>query len=890
MKQGRADPRLVLKVTPPRVPKTAILRDHLSSDSPALVDKSFIIVEARSGFGKTTLLAQWRREAFHRGAVVAWLTADEWDRPERLVAGLALAMKMASGRAAFGQIGYAPAAGDDAALESLTEWLSEVVIMATEAVLIIDDAHLLPPISANESLAYLLHNAPANLKVILGARSGLGISVADWVAHGQFAALSVEDLRLRLPETMALLTARFGNRIDADACARLHELTEGWPLGLQLVVATIEKNPNLPEAIDTLSARSGDIRRYFVECLIDRLSPDLVDFVVRIAINEDIHPELCQAITGRMDSSNLLARLAEATPIFARGIAGDWLRIHPLARDFLLERLALFPLAERKEMHLHAAAWLVENGMIPAASRHYEAAGETRLVYDLAEIGLFGVVAGGQVAMAADWLQSIPQEEVMRRPRLRLSAGWLLALGDRSGEATGIVEPMIADESLSLDERCEAATICSAAAYFADDLVGVERIITPWIGGLHALAPMLRANLGNQIAALMLYSGAPERTRQFYQRGLPAEVTGLTYIAGWADWQVGISYLWEGQPASAEKSLRASLERAEYSSGRRTPVTVMLASALATALWDLDRLEEANVILANRLDILERHACAEAIIMGIVTAARLAAAGGLERRAYDLLDNLCSLGEARALPRLCVASLGEQIRMHALRGRVEACTPLVARLAALPLEAARLNWGDMAALLDIQLGLAQAYAAAAGKDWPQVLALLDTPGRLADQRKRGRDALQIRLLRALARKRCGDDGGTLLAEAVSLAEMSGLKRILADTHPDLPEWAHQISHPEPSGTDDRIAEAPAIHVRPASTAKVLPSSLLTAKEQQILQLLAGTLTNKQIALALGVGDQTIKWHLKNLFAKLGAGTRRHALDRARMLGILETAN
>jgi LuxR family maltose regulon positive regulatory protein len=228
--------------------------------------------------------------------------------------------------------------------------------------------------------------------------------------------------------------------------------------------------------------------------------------------------------------------------------------------------------------------------------------------------------------------------------------------------------------------------------------------------------------------------------------------------------------------------------------------------------------------------------------------------------------------------------------MHALRGRVEACIPLVARLAALQLEAARLNWGDMAALLDIQLGLAQAYAAAAGKDWPQVIAVLDSPGRLADERKRGRDALQIRLLRALARKRCGDDGGTLLAEVVSLAEMSGFKRILADTHPDLPEWAHQISHPEPSGTDDRIAEAPAIHVRPASTAKVLPSSLLTAKEQQILQLLAGTLTNKQIALALGVGDQTIKWHLKNLFAKLGAGTRRHALDRARMLGILETAN
>ena len=69
--------------------------------------------------------------------------------------------------------------------------------------------------------------------------------------------------------------------------------------------------------------------------------------------------------------------------------------------------------------------------------------------------------------------------------------------------------------------------------------------------------------------------------------------------------------------------------------------------------------------------------------------------------------------------------------------------------------------------------------------------------------------------------------------------------------------------------------------------RVAPSAILTPKEREILRLMADNLTNKQIGLAMGVSYQTIKWHLKNLFVKLNAGTRRHALDQARMFGLLD---
>ena len=66
----------------------------------------------------------------------------------------------------------------------------------------------------------------------------------------------------------------------------------------------------------------------------------------------------------------------------------------------------------------------------------------------------------------------------------------------------------------------------------------------------------------------------------------------------------------------------------------------------------------------------------------------------------------------------------------------------------------------------------------------------------------------------------------------------------------------------------------------------LPGALLTPKEAHILALLATGLSNKLIACAMEISDETVKWHLKNLFAKLSAGSRKHAVGRARLLGLL----
>ncbi|WP_130931567.1 LuxR C-terminal-related transcriptional regulator [Pseudomonas sp. Sample_24] len=883
----RIAPELVLKTTPPRSQKTAHMRERLSIDSAALCDKTAIAVQGPAGFGKTFLLVQWRREFLSRGAVVAWLTLDEHDDGIRFAKGLAAAMAVGSGRATFaGSLERTPGRDE---LEGLTDWLAEVADLGGEIVLLLDETERLPEATVRHCLAYLLHNAPANLRIIMASRGRLNLQVGDLQARGFYVAIGADALRLRVEETVAILSARFGHRIDPDLCVRLHEATEGWSLGLQLAIASIEKSQSVVAAVEELSAGTGDIRRYFVDTLIAHLPAEQIEFLTSIALLEMLHPSLCIALTGDEQAGLRLRDLCVATPMFVENVDSEWVRIHPLAREFLLGRFAGLPETRRLDLHERAASWLEAHDFSEQAARHYLLAGRTGQAYQMIEQCLYEIMLRGQFSRVLEWVEELPAQEVESRSRMCLAAAWSLAMSERHEEAVRLVSGIRQDPATDDSTRCEAAMIVATAAYFADRPDESLALVTPWIDALPTGEIKLQAVFANQIARLTLFQGQPEKARRIFQRApLYAWSSGLDAIRGFGEWVVGLSYVTEGRLVPAERALRDSLTRAEQDIGRRSPVAVMLASGLATVLLERDQPQEAATVLANRLDVVERLASPDAVVMGYLTAARLALLQGQGHRGYDLLEALFVLGEERGIARFCIAALAEQIRLHALQGRADTCLALGRRLDAQVPQVAREQTGLLGPELALMAMLAKAYVAHVQRDWQGMLELLERANETAERIRRGREIVQIKLLKALALQESGGNGLACLLEAISLAEENGLRRIVEDTHPQLLKWMRKVQQEMPRAEDQ--GTAPSAAPAPLVTSTVSPSRLLTPKEREVLQLLARNLSNKQIALALNVGEETVKWHLKNLFGKFQAGTRKHVVDRAYMLGILDPAS
>jgi LuxR family maltose regulon positive regulatory protein len=239
-----------------------------------------------------------------------------------------------------------------------------------------------------------------------------------------------------------------------------------------------------------------------------------------------------------------------------------------------------------------------------------------------------------------------------------------------------------------------------------------------------------------------------------------------------------------------------------------------------------------------------------------------------------------------------MTSLAKQIRIHAWRSRTETVAALVAALDGMAAVFREPDYAVFRPLYELKAATAKSYAALAGDDLGAASASLKLADSLALQLNYGRAALTIKVLRAVVAHQRGDVKAlALLSEATSLAAIGGIERLLAETHPLAETMAKmgQAGAATSPLAGVKLAEV-ARDIRPGPSAPrrtVIPlGGMLTPKEAEVLRLLTAGMSNKLIAKSMDISDETVKWHLKNLFSKLSAGTRKHAVDRARLLGLI----
>ena len=884
-----SEPEFILKTTPPRLPRTAVERERFSKIWDIVRERTAIAVIAPAGFGKTTLLAQWRRRWLAQGALVAWLTVDRQDDPSRFNRALLHSVRVASGRNPAEEGGPPGALFDPFSIEALTGLLGDIASLGKQTVLIIDDIERLPEASSLHSLVYLLYNAPPNLHVMMGSRQPLPFQTGELAAKGNMAVFKAADLRLQPEESVAILEKRFGSRLSLDECMRLHEATEGWPIGLQLAVAAIEPESDLSAAIASLSGRHSGIERYFIESLFSRQSDRVAAFLTRIAILDRMSAPMCEAVAAEPEAAAFLDQLLLDTPILIVAEHEDWYRLHPLVRDFLLSRFEQLGVPEQRELHGRACRWFADREQFPEAASHALAAGDEALAQAYAAKSLWILRSQGKVAEAQAWLERIPDAVIAADVNLRLIAAWAMALGERNAEAFRIARDVLHDPAVDDQTQFVAALVASSATGYSDKLGLVPDLFLRWPEFPADITEPVRAlTYRNAMANLRLHAGQTDAVRRILALPEGAADRGTARLAlAFRTMLLGLSHLWDGNVFQAEAVLRPAIAQAERAAGRRSEVACLHAAVLAACLWERDQALASSALLADRLDVIERTGFPDTILLAYLTLARVAAAQGDERRALQLLNGLGDLAERRRLPRLALHGLVEQIRLHAQHRRHETVARLLQALDALE---ARFDLEEFRPYLPqyrLAAAIARTCAAIARQDFELAEAEVGRADELARALNRQRDVLTVKVMRAvLARRHDRQLAQSLLAEAESLASIGGIARLLADACPDAVAMADDLQA--------RPANAmPVVNtvVREAElTSSARPSPMrcgpLTPKEAEVLVLLDEGMSNKLIARALEISDETVKWHLKNLFTKLSAGNRKHAVDRARLLGLV----
>lgn len=870
------------------------------------------IVTGPAGYGKTTLLSDWYARLRAEGGAVAWLSVDPADEdPARFAAYLAHCL----GRAVPGIGQSALALLESGAQPSLQPVLESLLVDLTQAArpisLFIDDLHLVTGQAPLEMLGGLLAHAPDQVVFVIGSRSKPRLNLQELQLRGKMIDITMADLRFSAGEAQELLHIFSDRDIDPVTVQRLCQHTEGWPAALQLASLSLRGNDAIEAMVEGFTGSDRQICDYLGEVVLARLPAELHDFLLQTSVLDRLCADLCRAVTGCRNSQAMLEDL-EARNLFLIPLDStrEWYRYHHLFQDFLRQRLKSIDLDAPAALKARSAQWFRQHGLDEEAINDALAAGDYQhAACWIAESGEDLVQRRGAHVTLLNWMRRLPEPYLAKWPAIRIHRAWSLAFSLQFAEAERELETVEAYRHKLLKEGCKEAASEVAAidcmvqlqrtilAALRDRAEESQRLSEAWLQSWPAADPFKR---GAALAVL----GFACKCRCDFERGWESlrmarlifdESYGY-YGTAWAIMIITVLLAKQGRHREAMDECARGLALITHQLGPHAHAVYMLSALMAAMHYERDELAEAEAHLRSGLSHVREQSTVDPLIAAYQTAARLAFHQGENARGDSLLVEGIALGERRHLPRLVASLQAELATAHLRRGEVAQAADV--------LRAGTRHWRmqmvpDHAAEETSPWGLVRARIDIANHEPERALIILHKLLSRAHRLGHRRKEVELLVLKTMAREQMGRQREALraLRDALAMAAPAGYLRVFLNEGESL-RWLvkmllettvddHGLAHDHLQ----RLAHAFRIEATGGGTdAAADPTDVLeplTAKETQVLRLVATGRSNEEVAESMFVSQGTVKWHLHNVYAKLQVRNRTAALSRARGLRLLD---
>ena len=897
---GERLPFLATKILPVRF-KGLVARPRLLAVLPELPAKRLAVIKAPAGFGKSSLAATWAEKLEQSGNSVGWLTIDsDDDEATRFLFYVSQALHHACpdvGAATIGLILENNLIDPTAILSSLINDLAEV---EDDVYLFLEDYHWLSAPRIHQTIAYFLKHAPSHCHVVITTRTEPRLPLATLRAQNQLIEIDAVALRFDMQETQAFLDSIKPGALGHADVQLLQRKTEGWPAALRIISAMRpQSGSGLKEYVHNLSGSQRPIAAYLAE-MLDGLSVELVDFMLRTAILDRLSGPLCEAVTRSSSGHRILASLAQRqmllTPLDSDGV---WFRYHTLLAEYLAQRLQADRAIEVPELHERAAGWYASHELWTEAVQHAIAAGDSDRAIGWIKNCAMTLIKRGDLFTLLEWQRQLPDELMRGRCEVRLAIAWGLALALRFDEALKLVTDIEGDIAAThppdSNLLCECQAIRSVAIALKDDS---ERALPPAQASVNGSSDSWIANVASNVVRFSHMKAG--NLKQFHATPwIPYSVEEdrrNVFASVYRHCLNGLAEERQIRLAAADGHYREGFRIAEQNVGPNSIAAALPASLIARIEYEQGQLDEAEAWVIDRLSLISSGTMLDCVWNAYFVLARAAAARMNIERARTLLERAENQAISRDWGRLSAGVIAEQARLHLRDGRLDeaaACVDRLERLARKHPAPRPCAWSE----IEWHHKLARAHLLGEQARREEAISILQ-------QLKREVEVMQHRqfLICVAIRLSAVQLGAGKATEAVSrfrrvlaACAAAGLYQTVLDEGPVISELLQMTRDSGNITTDmlpylDRLAtglqRAGQGRLAPTFAAPIL--SGLSPRETDILKLIAQGLSNKEIARSLYIGPETVKSHLKNVFGKLGVERRAQAVSRAQSLGLVTT--
>ncbi|MGB9754120.1 LuxR C-terminal-related transcriptional regulator [Roseiflexus castenholzii] len=900
------------RLRPPPLRPSLIARPRLIERIDDTLHAALTLISAPAGFGKTTLLTEWALHVQSAArAAVAWISLDATDDdPVRFWSAITLALSVV--RTDIGAHARSLLESPQRPPHMLLAHalLVDLNAVAAPIIVVLDDYHLITSAEVHESLTTFIEHLSPHVHLVIATRADPPLPLARWRVRGRLAELRAADLRFTTEEAAAFLRSTMGLDLPLDVIRALEDRTEGWVAALQLAALSIRDRADVEGFIRRFAGSHRAIVDYLAEEVIGRQPDHIQTFLLRTSIVDRMSAELCDALLtpaadepGAAIPAQAMLDHLERANLFVTPLDEErrWYRYHHLFAEMLRDRLQRTQPALVAELHRRAARWHREAGFADAAINHFLQAGDAANATDVIEaIADATLWEQGDAQTLLRWIAALPDDTVLARPRLALDQVWALlasiqfdAAEARAAELDHVLTRR--DAQMRSVVIGELAAVRSVAARVRGDVPRALEYATHARDHLASIdCSLARAIAVMNLVEAHLMQGNLSSAEQLCDELRIASLSRNLVIALIGVLSRSEVYRNQGRLTDACALLDEALRLLERRGASERPIVALIHLALADILYEHNRLDEAEYYANLALRRAERWWNNDILIHSTGLLSAIRRAQGDEAAAAKLAERVEQLSfEYRV----------GWISNHTLAGRAERLLRTGDRQAAERWAAGcGLTLADDPPPERFYEYLVLARVALARGEGRTALPLIR---RLLKQSEEGRHTIRmietLKLL-ALTNRQIGDAASArqALIHALRLAEPGGLVRtfvdegeamkwLLADCGASIAPQAQQGDGDARrllAYVDDLMGMFRSIPTTQTASPFFHANEPLTAREIQVLRLLATGHTDQEIATSLVIAVSTVRSHIKRIYAKINARNRTQAAARARDLGII----
>ncbi|MGH6651704.1 MAG: LuxR C-terminal-related transcriptional regulator [Sphingopyxis sp.] len=886
------------KFAPPRIGSRYIMRTHLLSALGRDRRRRLTLVTGSAGFGKTILLAQWRQELMAAGAQVAWLSLHA---DEKLLPNFRTHLIAALGRLGMALSDELLFAADDRshADDMVAAINNNIADTRGDLYLILDDYHHVEDPRAHQLVQKLLDEGPGNLHLVIASRALPPLSVARLRALEEVAEIECGELPFDRAETREFLEQNVTSvKLDSEEVGLIHDHTNGWPASLQLVSIMLKNRPEGRSSLPDLARQSSDLQNYLWEDVVGDLPAEVTAFMESLSIARRFNASLAEAITGRGDAAALIDRIEEENLLIMRAESdarAAWFRFHPLFNEFLSARLARRGASEVAECHRRASRWFAKRRFVVEAVRHATLAGDIDEAVDIIEQAVPGSWKLSYLGPLLHLVDNLSLDAIATHPRILYLGSLTLSMTGASTRANAWLNRL--GECAVANAPAFAfriALIKASMALQQDDSTRCLDHLEPFEPSDAGTAFERYVYLMARVACLAGAGRLDDALRLHDLNPIPPEDADDD-LAMRATGSRTFALLVAGHIREAEPVSDFNYARAVAIHGRASTCANLSAATRSVICYERNRIDDARELLAKRQNNRQTSA-PQMMIWATLCRVRLDHLQESAEAALALLERQKGYFRSLGLDRGTAYLGAEQVRILLADGQFQTAQAIAAQLDTMATAAAA-SRASFAAEIPIVIGLAHARLDMARDDNEAALRGAEAMREAAAASGRKQLEITAALIAVLALEKSGRRADALahLAATVALGGRLGFVRTFLDEGPVLLMLLRELAALAAPGATPPSHAAELVRQASVGSASggaaegpaTTTDTLLTGREVEIVELVAAGMSNKRIALTLGISVETVKWNLKNIFTKLGVSSRYDAMVWARRQGLID---